>query len=72
MKIVIGWLSDPWVHLLGIGILVVGIGSRMGTAGTPTTDSMGLPGCETCHKQHDTSRPCYEAFTARLGTPTNR
>ena len=51
MKAILSWLSDPYLHLIGIGTIVVAIsaaGSR-GDAGEP---------CDLCHKNHDESRSC--------------
>ena len=49
MKALLSWLSDPYLHLLGVGAIVVGIG----VAGSSRGD-VGEP-CDLCQRVHDES-----------------
>lgn len=54
MKAILSWLSDPYLHLIGIGTIVVAIGAAgsRGDAGEA---------CDLCHRNHDESRSCVRA-----------
>ena len=64
MKTILGWLSDPWLHLLGLVVVVLAVGSRMGATGSAKGDEVAATVCDGCAKKHDALRPCYEAVTS--------
>ena len=51
MKAILSWLGDPYLHLIGIGTVVVSIG-LMSSGGEPSEP------CGLCNRPHDESRPC--------------
>ena len=59
MKAILSWLGDPYLHLLGVGAIVVGIG----VAGSSRGD-VGEP-CDLCHRTHDDSNSCLRVVVGR-------
>ncbi len=64
MKTILGWLSDPFLHLLGIAAILLVIGSQMKTESNTTDDTAVVTRCEVCHKVHDLSKAC-RTFVSR-------
>jgi hypothetical protein len=60
MKAVFGWLSDPYLHVLAIGLvlvyLVIGLGGGEPAAGSPSP-TQHLPGCSKAHDTKDMCQP---------------
>jgi hypothetical protein len=57
MKAVLGWLGDPYLHLIAIGLLVLTLGSRLGAESTKAELS-SYSQCELCGRLHDDNKPC--------------
>jgi hypothetical protein len=57
MKTVLGWLGDPYLHLIGIGLLVLTLGSRLGAESTKVELS-AYSECELCGRLHDENKAC--------------
>jgi hypothetical protein len=55
MKTIVGWLGDPYLHLVGIGLIVLAIG-----AGINSEPGRGEASdrCDLCHRFHDESLGC--------------
>ncbi len=70
MKAIASWLSDPFLHLIGVGavILAVGIGMSSGDPARGDTAAKGSPRrCDECYKSHPADRTCSEAIIATVG-----
>jgi hypothetical protein len=65
MKTILSWLGDPYLHLIGIGSVVVAIGVM--SSGGEAAESCGL-----CNKVHDETRPCSHVVATSPETPAVR
>ncbi len=66
MKAILSWLSDPYLHLIAIGTIVVAIGAA-GSSGGEAAETCGL-----CNRAHDESRPCPHVVAAGPEAPALR
>jgi hypothetical protein len=57
MKAIFGWLGDPYLHLIGIGLLVLTLGSRL-AAESSKAELSSYGQCELCGRLHDDSKSC--------------
>jgi len=63
MKAILGWLGDPFLHLLGIGLIVLAIGARMGS--DPGKGDVGAAdSCDLCLKIHEAAKPCARVIVS--------
>ncbi len=70
MKAVLGWLSDPYLHIIAVGLVLVRL--AMGAGGGETSDPYdGLTPCVVCHASHQASKPCPK-MTARIQAALHR
>lgn len=65
MKTILSWLGDPYLHLIGIGTVVVGIGLM--SSGGEAAETCGL-----CNRAHDESRPCPHVVATSPEAPALR
>jgi hypothetical protein len=52
MKTIVGWLGDPYLHIFGIGLIVLAVGAGLGS------DPGRGDSCDLCHKFHDVNVSC--------------
>jgi hypothetical protein len=57
MKTMIGWLSDPFLHLLAIAAIVLAVGTKMSTE-TKLAEVDVFGPCDICHHDHNLSEKC--------------
>jgi hypothetical protein len=60
VKAILGWLGDPYLHLFGIGLIILALGAGL------TSESSGSPGpdrCERCLKIHGEAVACAPSVT---------
>ena len=71
MKAIASWLSDPFLHLIGVGAVILAIGMGMSSSGESAkgdTPAKGVPRlCVDCLKSHPANRACSEAIIAANG-----
>ncbi len=65
MKTILSWLGDPYLHLLGIGTIVVAIG--VASSGADSAEA-----CALCNRSHDETRPCPQVVAAGPEAPALR
>ena len=53
----LGWLCDPFLHMLAIGAIVVVIGSTM-TSGLANSEAYVDTVCERCNRAHELNESC--------------
>ena len=66
MKAIASWLGDPFLHLIGVGVVLLGIGMGMssGDSGDGDPPSKAAPRCVACAKSHPAGRTCSEAIAS--------
>lgn len=67
MKAIASWLSDPFLHLIGVGavVLAIGMGMSSGDSAKGETPANDAPlHCDECFRTHPGSRTCSEAIIA--------
>ena len=63
MKTLLGWLSDPMVHLLLVAVVVIQIAANWNSADNQSR-SRGTPVmCSFCKHRHNTEDGCEEELT---------
>jgi hypothetical protein len=58
MKVIMGWICDPCVHLIGIGLVVGHLVVGMGSEGESETLADSRTSCSTCKAIHGVGTPC--------------
>jgi hypothetical protein len=72
MKAVVGWLCDPYIHLLVVGLVLVRL--AMGAGGDRPTDATGQPPvrCAACRGFHMEGVECIPiVVNAQATHPTD-
>ena len=70
MKAVLGWVSDPYVHVFLVGLLLVRLATGTG-GGEPGEPVDRLANCTACRTAHDAAQPCPQ-ITARINSVLHR
>jgi hypothetical protein len=60
MKAVVGWLSDPYLHMILIVLVVVRVSMGLGSNQQPQEPTRPTVECRVCHDMHDNDRECVE------------
>ncbi len=60
---ILGWLGDPFLHLLVIGAIVLAIGSRI-TSQANRPEAASEEHCDSCQTYHDVKRVCPQLISA--------
>ena len=63
MKAILGWLCDPFLHLLVIAAIVVAVGARMSSE-PAKADASAEASCARCHRNHDDLKGCPQLAAA--------
>lgn len=65
MKAIASWMSDPFLHLIGVGavVLAIGMGMSSGDSAKGDAPAKGAPRqCDECFRTHPGHRTCSEAI----------
>jgi hypothetical protein len=63
MKMIVGWLGDPYLHLVGIGLIVLAIGAGISSE---SGRSDATERCDSCQRFHDESVVCSKLPAALI------
>ena len=63
MKRILGWLSDPYLHVIVIGLLLLRVAAMSGADSTKTVQAAEQIRCDVCHSSHDDSHPCLRVVS---------
>ena len=64
MKRMLGWLSDPYLHVIVIGLLLLRVAAMSGGDSSKTAQAAEPVRCDTCHVSHDDdSRQCLRVVS---------
>jgi cytochrome c553 len=63
VKAILGWLCDPFLHLLVIGAIVLAVGARMSSE-PAKADAAAEASCARCHRNHDDLNECPQLAVA--------
>jgi hypothetical protein len=69
MKAVFGWLSDPYVHVFAVGLVLVRL--AMGVGGDEPGDMLSAPAlrCQACVYAHQRGLPCPPVVVKTTAAP---
>jgi hypothetical protein len=69
MKRIVGWLCDPYLHLLGFGAILLAIGLMVSPDKAGTFEAAS-PTCSLCSGNHDENLPCPRVIASGHSTET--
>ena len=68
MKTLLGWLSDPMVHLLLVLVVVIQVAASWNSADSQSRSRNNPIQCSLCHHRHNIDDGCEEELTVSQPT----
>lgn len=53
MKAILGWLCDPYVHIVAVGLILIRLAMGFGGDASATASSDEQPRCSSCLRFHN-------------------